>query len=317
MLTVPSYNIVDVFSDDCIRYLNILYKHNMGSIAKSIIDNDYINDMTAIYYVDAYRKHILDGINDESDYEFVKKFDVLSSFITMSHVSIEYPYHVPNYNLHNTGAICHLNSCISMLSSMTHLIKEMNSISETNSTDYIFQLLKSYINNSYSHIDINTHVIHELMQLLSISRYEYDEATETMKKIIRVLYINNIPMSTVYYWDASNEFFNSKNITTLGLKLKEIKPMYFIVNAHDLNVLFDYETEKIKIKEFDIPDNKHYTLKSIISFNGNHLTTMFYVNENTFKVIDDLSNRYHSKYISSKELFNDSSSHVIGCYIRN
>ena len=309
------------FSAAAINFLNILRKHKLGKISDALANNYCLGNVPPLTFVLMHYDNILEHIHDKTDSDFIGSFDVISNFSTKIYQNIYLPYHIPKFNLFHVGSICHLNSCLSMLSSLTELIKEINEIilreSMSNSDNICiskgFKILNQYLINSYSQIDLNPNLLFELISVLDINPNEFEEASETMKKILRILYDNGVKKSTILFWDSTNEFDNSD--FSLGTKISSLNPKYLIVNSQDMNTLFDFNTDKIKIKHFDVPNKKSYTLISLVSFYFNHIISAFNIDNDTFKIINDLHDRYYEETIDSKTLFTDKGSHVLACYL--
>lgn len=323
MFKVSSHIPKSNLSTNSIKFLNILCKYGLNNISDALVNDFCIDNIPALTFIIMHYNNILKHISDNTDIEFIKSFDVISNFSTKIYQNIYLPYHVPNFNLFHIGSICHLNSCISMLSSLTELIKNMNEIilcksspkQNQHEVSESFKILNQYLINSYSQIDLNPNLLFDLISILNVNLNELEEANETMKKIFRILYENGISKSTILFWDSTDEFSNSNEL--LGTKISNLNPKYLIVNPQDMNTMFDIDTDKIKIKNFDIQNKKHYTLISLISFYSNHLVAIFDIGNNMFKVIDDLNDRYHEEIIDSKTLFTDNGSHVLACYLLN
>ena len=308
------------FSADAINFLNILRKHKLGKISDALANNYCLGDVPPLTFVLMHYDNILERIHDKTDSDFIGSFDVIANFSTKIYQNIYLPYHVPKFNLFHIGSICHLNSCLSILSSLTELIKEINEIilheSMSNSENVCtssFKILNQYLINSYSQIDLNPNLLFELISVLDINPNEFGEASETMKKILRILYSNGIKKSTISFWDSTDEFNDSG--FSLGTKISRLNPKYLIVNSQDMNTLFDFNTDKIKIKHFDAPNKKGYTLISLVSFYFNHIISAFNIDNDTFKIINDLHDRYYEEIIDSKTLFTDKGSHALACYL--
>lgn len=308
------------FSTHAINFLNILRRHKLSKISNALANNSCLGNMPALTFVLMYYDNILERIHDKTDVDFIKSFDVISNFSTKIYQNINLPYHIPKFNLFHIGSICHLNSCLSILSSLTELIKEMNEIilhePKLNNNICVsksFKILNQYLINSYSQIDLNPNLLFELISILDINPDELEEASETMKKILRILYEGGIKKSTILFWDSTDEFENSED--SLGTKISRLNPKYLIVNSQDMNTLFDFDTDKVKIRHFDIPNKNGYTLISLASFYLNHIVAAFNIGNNTFKIIDDLHDRYQEEIIDSETLFTDQGSHVLACYL--
>lgn len=311
MLIVESYVPKKSLSRDANIFLNILCSNKLNNIAHCLVNDYCMSNIPALTFVLTNFDRIVNHISNKKDVEFVKHLDIVSNFLTKEHKSLTFPYHIPKFNLYHVGAICHLNSCISMLSSLTYLIKEMENICLFKKfiiTDS-FKKIYQYILNSYSRVDLNINYIFEVVSSLDINPNIFGEATETMKKLIRILYKNGISKSVVLFWDSSEEF------GSLSDEINKFHPRYVIINSHDMNTLFDIDTDKVKIKEFEVSNKNKYTLISFVSFYLNHFVAAFKYDNFTYKINNDLHTRYHIEMVNSNVLFRDNSSHVLACYM--
>ena len=311
MLIVDSYVPKKSLSRDANIFLNILCSNKLNNIANCLVNDYCMSNIPALTFVLTNFDRIVNHISNKNDIEFVKHLDIVSNFLTKEHKSLTFPYHIPKYNLYHVGAICHLNSCISMLSSLTYLIKEMENISLFKKfiVSDNFKKIYQYILNAYSRVDLNINYIFEVISSLNIDPNIFGEATETMKKLIRILYKNGISKSVVLFWDSSEEF------GSLSDEINKFHPRYIIINSHDMNTIFDIDTDKIKIKEFEVSNKNKYTLISFVSFYLNHFVTVFKYDNFTYKINNDLHTRYHIEIVNSNVLFRDDSSHVLACYM--
>lgn len=311
MLIVDSYVPKKSLSRDANIFLNILCSNKLNNIANCLVNDYCMSNIPALTFVLTNFDRIVNHISNKNDIEFVKHLDIVSNFLTKEHKSLTFPYHIPKYNLYHVGAICHLNSCISMLSSLTYLIKEMENISLFKKfiVSDNFKKIYQYILNSYSRVDLNINYIFEVISSLNIDPNIFGEATETMKKLIRILYKNGISKSVVLFWDSSEEF------GSLSDEINKFHPRYIIINSHDMNTIFDIDTDKVKIKEFEVSNKNKYTLISFVSFYLNHFVTVFKYDNFTYKINNDLHTRYHIEMVNSNVLFRDNSSHVLACYM--
>ena len=311
MLIVDSYVPKKSLSRDANIFLNILCSNKLNNIANCLVNDYCMSNIPALTFVLTNFDRIVNHISNKNDIEFVKHLDIVSNFLTKEHKSLTFPYHIPKYNLYHVGAICHLNSCISMLSSLTYLIKEMENISLFKKfiVSDNFKKIYQYILNSYSRVDLNINYIFEVISSLDINPNIFGEATETMKKLIRILYKNGISKSIVLFWDSSEEF------GSLSDEINKFHPRYIIINSHDMNTIFDIDTDKVKIKEFEVSNKSKYTLISFVSFYLNHFVAAFKYDNFTYKINNDLHTRYHIEMVNSNVLFRDNSSHVLACYM--
>ena len=311
MLIVESYVPKKNLSRDANIFLNILCSNKLNNIANCLVNDYCMSNIPALTFVLTNFDRIVNHISNKKYVEFVKHLDIVSNFLTKEHKSLTFPYHIPKFNLYHVGAICHLNSCISMLSSLTYLIKEMENISLFKKfiVSDSFKKIYQYIINSYSRVDLNINYIFEVISSLDINPNIFGEATETMKKLIRILYKNGISKSIVLFWDSSEEF------GSLSDEINKFHPRYIIINSHDMNTIFDIDTDKVKIKEFEVSNKSKYTLISFVSFYLNHFVTAFKYDNFTYKINNDLHTRYHIEMVNSNVLFRDDSSHVLACYM--
>lgn len=311
MLIVESYVPKKNLSRDANIFLNILCSNKLNNIANCLVNDYCMSNIPALTFVLTNFDRIVNHISNKNDIEFVRRLDIVSNFLTKEHKSLTFPYHVPKFNLYHVGAICHLNSCISMLSSLTYLIKEMENIILFKKfiVSDSFKKIYQYIINSYSRVDLNINYIFEVVSSLDINPNIFGEATETMKKLIRILYKNGISKSVVLFWDSSEEF------GSLSDEINKFHPRYIIINSHDMNTIFDIDTDKVKIKEFEVSNKNKYTLISFVSFYLNHFVAAFKYDNFTYKINNDLHTRYHIEMVNSNVLFRDNSSHVLACYM--
>ena len=168
-----------------------------------------------------------------------------------------------------------------------------------------------------------------------------DESTETMKKILRPLYLSELSLSTVFYWDSSDEFYKKSELNhSLSTKLSELKPLYFLCNVHDFNSLYNVDSVHVELQEFDVVTNTTepnkniilseqpietkqkvatYFLRSYIIYSGGHYICVFVngdFNEGKLIVRNDLHGRYQNEETRVGNTFIPSSQHVLACYQR-
>lgn len=317
-------------SSEAAQFIDILNRNRMNKLAEALITNSCYHNVPAITYILLKYPSIEAKIKNQKDLDNFHSTDLISCFTQRKNQTIKLPLHIPSFSLLHIGNICHLNSVISLFSSLTELVKELNEIIVSNSVDNsnsnqvdnslnsfeIFKLITQYIMNSYSQIDLNPNLLQTLISHLSINPFVFEEATETAKKIIRIFYENSVDKSTIFYWDSSDEFYQSDE--PLGEKISHFNSKYLIINVHDMNFLFDIDTDKVKIKNFNIQNSNHtYSLSSIIIYHSNHFITAFNLGNGLFKIIDDMEERYSNSLLDSKTLFapDNQMSHVLACYL--
>lgn len=310
MFTVITHKQKNTYDVDAMEFIQMLNNNGLHHLSAALLSHVNIENLPAVSYL----LHSYDMVGEEInfyDYEYFRSVNIIKLFTEQVKQSISVPYHIPKYNLAHIGQICHLNSCISMLSSMTILIKEMNYLKNVSQP---FKTINQYILNSYSEVDLHLNLIKELMDYLKLNFSYFEEATETMKKILRILYKNGINKSTVFYWDSTDEFHNTNG--KLGSKIYHFKPKYLLVNVHDLNSLLDYDTHKVKIRTFNVKECR-YKLLSLISYYPGHFVSMFYMDDgrNVWKIINDLNDRFKEEYSITESIFTDDGSHVLACYL--
>lgn len=333
-------------SSEATRFIDILNRNGMNKLAEALITNSCYHNVPAITYILLKYPSIEMKIKNQKDLDNFHSTDLISCFTQRKNQTIKMPLHIPSFSLLHIGNICHLNSVISLFSSLTELVKELNEIIVSNQVENlnsnqvenlnsnsvenlnqvdnsnslnsfeIFKLITQYIMNSYSQIDLNPNLLQTLISRLSINPFVFEEATETAKKIIRIFYENSVDKSTIFYWDSSDEFYQSDE--PLGEKISHFNSKYLIINVHDMNFLFDIDTDKVKIKNFNIQNsNRTYSLSSIIIYHSNHFITAFNLGNGLFKIIDDMEERYSNSLLDSKTLFapDNQMSHVLACYL--
>lgn len=319
---------------DALLIIQILNENNLGTLASSLFSHKYILNLPAISYLVSNYDRILNAIKIRKK-EF-QSINAVEAFTKKTRYEVVDDLHIPTFNLYHYGASCHLNSCINILSSLSHLILEMNHLRNTSET---FNLINTYILNSFSEVDLNVNLLKVLALHLNLNINNFEEAPETMKTILRILYENGVSKTTIFYWDSTDEFQDEgegkkkdvescddgnkdegkkdkiQDDESFGDKICHYNPKYLLMNVHDMNCLLNYDTDKVKAESFNTKNN-HYRLTSLISYNSFHFVSMFIYDDNLFKVCDDLSNRFEQKFISSKKVFSNGDSHVVACYMR-
>ena len=298
-------------------FKNILRKYNMENIFSSFIDQQ-TNSISPITRFIIDYPEIVKRITNIEDRKIFTSIDIIPFIVIKQPLSIDYPLNIPKYNLLHIGNICHLNSCISLLSSLTGLIVELSKLSLTPIGNQIYQ----YILNSFSYIDLNPLLILQVAKSLNIDMAILDEAEETMKKILRHFYNSNLSKNVLFFWDSTDEFNNDENLTSF---LSIHKPKYFINRVHDFNSTYDITSTHISMKSFNVEDkNKNvvcsYSLSAFIIFSNNHYVSAF-VDSNVEKrqlvIKNDVAGRYNQIIQPFSSLFTSQYQHIIACYIKS
>ena len=262
------------------RCIGILRKNNLEPLLKTFF-NLLNNGLPSITFFLLKYDDICRNIQNPDDYLFFRKFDIIPMIVEKKPVELTFPIFIPRYNLLHMGNICHFNSCINVLSSLTGLINELSGLKTHEKLNEVTDALLQYILNSHSFVDLNPGLLIKILDALHVSLTNMDEANESMKKIMRQFYAVGVSLNTVFYWDSTDEFYKKKELThQLSTKLSELKPMYFLCNNHDFNSIYNIDSHMIELQSFDVTDEHNkplvsYALSSFIIFNSNHYTSAF------------------------------------------
>lgn len=306
----------------------ILKRHNLGQLLNSFL-YPLNSGIPAITYFLLKYDDITKGITNPDDYIAFRKFDLIPMIVEKKVVKLKIPISIPMYNLIHIGNICHFNSCINILSSMTLLINELAMLRNENMLTSTAGNIYQYLLNAHSFIDLNPSLLLKILPALNISLMDMEEANETMKKIMRCLYQSGVHLSTVFYWDSTDEFYKHDEMQhTLSTKLSELKPKYFLCNIHDFNAVYDIDQNTIQLEAFDVEHEDgtidcSYTLTSFIIFQHAHYFSAFIkdINEREQEKIkveirNDLMDRYAHQETLLLNMFTRGFQHVMGLYVR-
>lgn len=300
-------------------FKNILKKYNMENIFSSLTRQAKSISPITQFIID-YPK-IVKRITGIEDRKVFTSIDVIPLIVAKQPLSVDYPLNIPKYNLLHFGNICHLNSCISLLSSLTELVVELSKLSLTRIGNQLYQCIL----NSFSYIDLNPLLILQVAKSLNINITVLGEADETMKKILQHFYDSNLSKNFLFFWDSTDEFNKDENLTSF---LSAHKPKYFLCRVHDFNSTYDILSTHINMKSFNVEDkNKNvvcsYSLSSFIVFSNNHYTTAF-INPNSSNIENeqlviknDVVGRYQQINQPFPSLFTQQYQHTIACYIKS
>ena len=313
------------------RYVQILIKHNLRPLLETFF-SPLNNGVPSITYFLLKYDDVSHNIADPDDFVFFRKFDIIPFIVTKRPVTLKLPVQIPPYNLLHIGNICHFNSCINMLSSLTLLIADLSKLRKSEKLSPIANNIFQYLLNAYSCIDLNPSLLLKIISTLHISLSAMEEATETMKKIISALYSSGIELTNTFFWDSTDKFYKQKEMNhSLSTKLTELKPCYFLCNIHDFNSVYGIDSSTIELQSFDITDENgenvtSYTLTSFIMFSNNHYVCAFIKpsqrksqsGDPTFdvEIRNDIQNRYASAGGPIEYAFKGYQ-HVLGCYTRS
>ena len=278
--------------------------------------------------------NVLKRITDPNDRNLFSRIDIVPFIVSKRPVKLEYPQHIPQYNLFHFGNICHFNACINVLSSLTGLIIELSQLKTQNKLTPEAQLIHQLLLNSLSCVDLNPSLSVKVLTTLNIHPSLIDEADETMKKLLRPLYQSGLSLNTLFFWDSTDEFYKKTELKhTLSEKLHELKPVYFLCRIHDFNSVYDIDDQQIHLESFNITTDDQavscaYTLTSLVVFSPGHYVSAFdkcIIEGERFEdsgrrpvmIMNDLNNRYQATMKPIASLFGSGLQHTIGCYVRD
>lgn len=326
------------------EFIRIFKTYKIDGILKNIANNvTYTNGTPTITYLILKLADITKVVTNPDDYLFCTRFSIREQLVKTKPLTLTTPFMIPRYNLFHIGSICHFNACISILTSLTTVTHQLSIICQQETTLPIVRDLYQYILNSCSFLDLRPDLLPQILMSLNISFSKADEATETMKKMLKLFYFSGLPKSTLYYWDTADEFHNSSNAQTLSAKLEELKPLYFMCNVHDFNSIYNIDSKHVELQSFDvvhdprIPSNevlnstdervRKINPKPVLSYqlicytiysNGHYVSAFVKGNPNdeTLVIKNDLSNRYINEETKNGNTFKPYQEHTLACYLR-
>lgn len=313
------------------RYVHILIKHNLKPLLESFF-SPLNNGMPSVTYFLLKYDDVSKNIEDPDDFIFFRKFDVIPFIVDKRPIDLVVPVQIPHYNLLHVGNICHFNSCINILSSMTLLIAKLADLNKSYKLKETAKNIYQYLLNAHSYIDLNPSLLLSIASELKIPMGVMEEATETMKKLMSCLYASGLPLEETFFWDSTDQFYKQNELThQLSTKLSELKPDYFLCSIHDFNSIYNIDSRTIELQAFDVTDDDNkvlvsYTLSSFIMFNASHYVSAFISpapekgsnGEQLFNitVLNDLNHRYDIHTVPISYAFRGWQ-HVLGCYVRS
>ena len=286
------------------------FKHLIDEIIKNPFGDANIPAISRfMFFIDTIKS----SSNDDDKYYISVTLDkFINIFVTKEIQTIKNTTNlIPQFNLFHLGNICHLNVCINILSSLYYLIE---SLMDIKNIPYELDILRKYIINSLSPIDLNPKLVLELIRVLDIDPADMISVDDTIKKIMRLLY-KVIKRNMIFFWDTSDEFIDDPNDTKLkvGDLIDKYNPVYLIVSSQDFNFITNIEHGNIVPTEFNTPNNK-YVLTSVVISLPVHFISAFRVDESyKFIVRDDMQHRFHDSYL---DFFEIKTLIMLSCYTR-
>ena len=307
---------------------NILIKYGMKDLAYSFI-NPITNGIPTLSHFLLNYDSIIQRIIDPNDRETFMLIDIPPLMINKKPIELVQPIQIPRYNLLHFGMNCHFNSCINILSSLTDLLIELAVLCKSKQLTPIGLNIYQHLLNTLSYLDLNPRLGLTILQSLHINPNIINESTETMKSLMRELYNSGVSLSTVFFWDSTDEFYKKTELThTFSNKLSELKPKYVLCNVHDFNSIYDIDEQQIDLEGFDVLDEYgnpecSYTLSSFSIFMSAHYITAFMIpvvdeyKNRYIEVKNDLSSRCDSVIKQYAWAFNKPFQHTLCCYVRS
>lgn len=308
-----------------ITAFNILVKYGFVNIVHSLSAKTFNGIPPLTNYILMYQ-NIISRITNKQDMETLQQNNIVTLLVNPSVEIMTYPVQIPKYNLLHFGMICHFNSCLNILSSLTGLINKLTLLHEAQQLNPTADLIYRHLMNTLSYVDLNPNLSNQILSVLKINPNAPGESRETMKKLMEPLYQSGLPLNNTFFWDSSDTFYKTNEINhTVSQKLSELKPKYFICSVHDFNSVYDIDDQQIDNEEFQIVDDEEgktelsYRLSSFIIFNGGHYTSAFIVDNSNPKSIiikNDILPRYTIETKQYNEAYNKQLQHTIACYVR-
>lgn len=221
----------------------------------------------------------------------------------------------PIYNLYHTGANCHINVCINILSSMFHLITHLNSTILPHTS--FSKILLKILCNAHSPVDIEPHLIFDILKHLNIDFTRDGEAAETFKSLYKLI-SNDIPLSelrkTLFYWDTADTFVDRCDKKLLPYQLfAKYNPKYLVLNTQDFNVINDITSNTLTKLEFKLKTGSYELFAFIVNSGGAHFISAFKIpGTTTFRIRNDMLPRIYDdefRELSSMQL-------AVSCFVR-
>lgn len=221
----------------------------------------------------------------------------------------------PIYNLYHTGANCHINVCINVLSSMYYLLDYLKHV---NIDQYsLSKLLFRILCNAHSPVDIEPDLIFSLLKHVNVDYTRDGEAAETFKSLYKLI-SRDIPLSelrkTIFYWDTADTFVDQCDKKLPPYKLfAKYNPKYLVVNTQDFNVINDITSNTLTKLEFQISTGNYELFALIVNSGGAHFISGFRIpGTTTFRLRNDVLPRIHEdefRELSTMQL-------AVSCFVR-
>ncbi len=228
---------------------------------------------------------------------------------------------IPMYNMLHVGNICHLNTSLNILSSLIGYIYDLK-----DSSDPMVNILVETLISSFSEIDPTPNNIHMLISHLGIDMNQFEEADDTMKMLMKILY-KQIGFDRILYWDSIDTFLNKDDKKlSFNQLVDKYKPRVLIVNNQDFCVVTDNDDGLRNVRrDYITEQGLKYTVSSCILHCISHFISVFRrfeeVQYNGGNIIvehwiirDDLMNKFNntSQYNMKANRFPI----TVSCYIR-
>lgn len=198
-------------------------------------------------------------------------------------------YHIPRFNLYHHGNICHLNTCLLMLSSLFDVVKLL--VSLDNNVNNNVNVLRTILTSAYSPVDMYPVELLRLIRILNIDINAIIPAEETMTQLIHIL-SPVVPLSMLLNWDFAHSCLPdpADKDASLSDVINKYEPYYLLVNGQDFSVANNVECNNQFIPLYT--NGTHvYKLASIIVYTGGHFINVFMHNDDCI-IKDDICHRY-------------------------
>lgn len=159
---------------------------------------------------------------------------------------------VPQYNFQHFSSECHMNASLALLSTCSDfmvLLSEWLNASrqritkETNVVNNIFRTLCM----PYSSVHPYPLCRVELNDMLKLGGHEFNDASDTVKTIIRNTYtiVGSSVKNTLYYYDCTNDLLEAGEETlSFDELVQKYRPTYIIANSCDLTVILFPDSDR-------------------------------------------------------------------------
>lgn len=329
-------------------YLKIMEDNDHGILANKIRKMETFMGTNPINVFRHHFNSIVECIKNKKHQEFFirNKEAFIRSFMTKEEIEINHSdkTNIPKYNYIHVAQSCFFDSTLSMISSLnTVVIKLYQSYGKGDIVNDALcnSLLESIRgqNNQKGRPRI------DLANALNINLSVQDRPDDVIKTLLKTIY-KYCSKRDIYYWDTSNDFIEEdEKDYDINKLVAKYKPLYFLCSIGDFNTVMEYESDMLKVREFDVVESVkedtspttetrvhdtqkkcHYKLQSAIAFSFNHYFTLFAV-PNGYIVRDDMgpvdgNNHIYSTLTDyncirkSQNSIGKDYHHFIACYIK-